>query len=85
MNSLADFGSPLVGVGILLAVAVALAFVLRRRARARAMRAPPPIPEPVPAETGATFLDSSHILDGPIIGRTPERELPVEPDRTGKR
>jgi hypothetical protein len=84
MNNLADFGGPFVGVGILLVVAVALALVLRRRARARAMRPPPP-PDPAPAETEATFLDSSHIIDGPIIGRAPERLPPVEPDRTGKR
>jgi len=85
MNHLADLGSTLVVVGILLVVAVALALVLRRRARASAMPPSPPMPEPSPAATEAAFLDSSHIIDGPIIGGGTEREPPVAPDRNGKR
>ena len=83
MNHLADLGSPLVVVGILLVVALAL--VLRRRARASAMPPSPPMPEPSPAATEAAFLDSSHIIAGPIIGGGTEREPPVAPDRNGKR
>jgi len=84
MENLPDFSSPLVMVGIPLVV-VALALAVWRVLRARPMRPLPPMPDPSPAETEATFLDSSHIIDAPIIGRVTDRGPPVEPGGKGKR
>jgi uncharacterized membrane protein affecting hemolysin expression len=58
----------LVVVGVLLAVAVAV----RRRRRTQA---PPPALDVAPALEDTAFLDSSHIIGGPIIkGAAPGRD-----------
>ena len=81
MEGFAGFGSPLVLAGIVLLAVVAIALAFRRRARARAVRPLPPLPEPSPAPAEVAFLDSSHIIEGPIIGRATNGEPPAEPGR----
>ena len=89
MDRALDFGSPAAIVAILLLL-VALVLVVRRIGRARQQRSPPPAPvsEPVPAETDVAFLDSSHIIDAPIIGSgsgSARREPPRDSGGTGPR
>ena len=60
----------LVVVGVLLGVAVAVAVRRRRRTQA-----PPPALDVAPALGDTAFLDSSHIIGGPIIkGAAPGRD-----------
>ena len=66
MDALALLRHPAVVAAIVVAI-VAVALVLIRRRR-RATAPPPvqaPLPEPPPE---AAYLDSSHILEGPIAG-----------------
>lgn len=64
MDALALLGHPAVVAAIVVAI-VAVALVLSRRRR-RAT-APTPVPPPS-APPEAAYLDSSHILEGPIAG-----------------
>ncbi|MEO8752044.1 MAG: hypothetical protein ABI624_05130 [Casimicrobiaceae bacterium] len=58
----AGIAYPIIGVVIALIVVYALRRIMRRRP------AKAPAAEPAPAEAEAEFLDSSHIISGPIIG-----------------
>ena len=73
MDALALLGHPAVVAAIVVAI-VAVALVLIRRRRRAAAPAPTPTPTPTPAPSPppappeAAYLDSSHILDGPVTG-----------------
>ena len=53
---------PIIGV----VIALIVVYVLRRIMRRRPAKAP--VAEPAPSGDEAEFLDSSHIISGPIIG-----------------
>lgn len=67
MDALAPLGHPAVVAAIVVAI-VAVALVLSRRRRRRRATAPTPVPAPPPSPPEAAYLDSSHILEGPIVG-----------------
>ena len=67
MDALALLRHPAVVAAIVVAI-VAVALVLIRRRRRATAPPPVPAPPPPPAPPETAYLDSSHILDGPIGG-----------------
>jgi len=65
MDALALLGHPAVVAAIVVAIVAVALVLIRRRRRATA---PTPVPAPSPPPPEAAYLDSSHILDGPIVG-----------------
>lgn len=73
METLVDVRSAAAIVGVLLVLVVAgivVARLLRARASRMPLPGPPPMPtpEPPPAGSDAAYLDSSHIISGPLLG-----------------
>jgi hypothetical protein len=80
IDGFALLGHPAVAVAIAVAI-VAVALVVFRRRRRRRTR--PPLPAPPPAQPpDAAYLDSSHIIEGPVVGGG---ERPGSPDRPRER
>src|SRR5947207_1993203 len=78
MAYLPDLDSP-AGIGAMLVVLVVAAIVLRRLYRAWATRSPPRTVIPMPLETDTAFLDSSHIIEGPLLGGATDRQARLTP------
>ena len=66
MRNLIDSVDPVEIVVLLVVIIAAAAFVWRRR-RTRAITPAPPPPDP--AQLDADYLDSSHIINGPLTGK----------------
>jgi hypothetical protein len=74
IDGFALLGHPAVAVAIAVAIVAVALVAFRRRRRAR-----PPLPAPPPApRPDAAYLDSSHIIEGPVVG---DGERPGSPDR----
>ena len=74
MDVLALLGHPAVVAAIVVAIVAGALVLIRRRRRAT----PPPPVETVPAALlpEAAYLDSSHILEGPIVGDAARPDSP---------
>ena len=67
-------------VAAVVVVAIVVALVVRSRRRSARRLPPAPIAEPAPPPEAA-YLDSSHIIEGPIVGGP----SPPEPGRPPER
>ena len=70
MDILSDWRSAILILAVV-AVLLVAAFALRRRRRERA---PSPALDAAPAAGDAAFLDSSHIIAGPVLDAARKRE-----------
>ena len=73
MEIIPDFRSAAAIAGGALALVVVV-IVVARLLRSRVSPKPMPMPEASPVDSDAAYLDSSHIIDGPLSGAT-ERDV----------
>jgi len=79
VENLADFGSLSRWVGGL-GLLVVIVLVLARFRRSGASAASAPAPEPPASADDAAYLDSSHIINGPLTGSGARHRSPVDGD-----
>jgi hypothetical protein len=80
MNSLVDFDNPFAIVGaVFLLVVVVLAVWTLLRSRRQAAEKAALAAEALPSEAELEYLDSSHIISGPLVGRDGARVVREAP------
>jgi len=78
METLGDYRSAAIVVGVIIAVAAGVLVALRLRSKrgSREAAAPPPSAAP----SAADYLDSSHIISGPLLPRAGAAADAGDPD-----